>query len=180
MKEEIQVPRDPVTKQNKDVTKKIEDWLLNLFSENPSEPYHTKELLELVRREFSHEYGLELEAHTAWALDFLHFNNMIKRVAPGTYESIDGPDPVHTERETGHAPEGEFSGRGFNVKKLDKATGTPFRQKYGKAELSVKMLKNMGKNEDEVRNILTDSGNFDPVAVKLALKKIFHQGETLE
>ena len=179
MNEDITVPRDQATdKQNKDVTKKIQDWLLDLFSENPSEPYHTKELLTLVKREFAQEYGYELEAHTAWALDMLHFNNMIKRVAPATYESIDGTDPVHTERETGHSPEGEFSARGFDVKKLEKATGTPFRQKYAKAELSVKMLKNMGYNEERI--LAATQKDFDPVAVKLAIKKLFHQGETLE
>ena len=111
----IEVPRDKKPKDDQ-VTKDIENYILSIFSENEEYPYTNKELVSMVKRKFSSKYGNDLESHTAWARDMLFFNKLIKRVGPGIYQADSGPDEVYTERETGHAPEGEFANRGYNTK----------------------------------------------------------------
>ena len=174
----IEVPRDPNI-GNKNVTKEIESYLLDKLSSEPDQPWTKKELTGMVKRRFSGKYGDDLESHTAWALDMLHFNKLVKRVAPGTFESIDGPDDVFTERETGHAPEGEFVARGYDTRDTSNPrNSSDFRHELGKADLSVKMLKNMGKSKKDIE-LMLNSGEkpFNSVAVKLALKKYFEGAE---
>jgi hypothetical protein len=174
----INVPRDPNIGNNR-VTKDIESYLLDLFSDHPEDPHSYKELNSRVKRKFSSTYGDDLLPHTKWAIDTLHFNKLIKRVAPGVFESIDGPDEVYTERETGHAPEGPMATRGYNVTSKETSrfkSKSDFNLELDKALLSVRMLKNMGKTRTEVESMLL-SGNFNPVTSKLALKKIFDAGE---
>lgn len=178
----IQVPRDPNI-GNKAVTKEIETFLLNRLSEDPEQPWTTKELVSSAKRRFSGKYGDDLDAHVAWALDMLHFNKLIKRVAPGTFESIDGPDEIFTERETGHAPEGEFVHRGYDTRDTSHPRNKKdFRHELNKADLSVKMLKNMGKSKEDIHAMLSSGDKpFNSVAVKLALKKYFEGADaTLE
>jgi hypothetical protein len=172
----IEVPRDPNI-GNKKVTKDIENYLLSIFAEDEEIPYTTKELISMVKRKFGSKYGDDLQSHTSWALDFLHFNKIIKRVGPGLWESSDGPDEIYTERETGHAEEGEFSHRGYNVRDTSHPKNKiDFNHEMAKADLSVKMLKNMGKNKEQVESALTSAG-FNPVCLKLAIKKYFESAD---
>jgi hypothetical protein len=137
------------------------------------EAFTYKELKGMVKRQFRTKYGDDLDAHVAWAIDKLHFNNDIKRVAPGTFESANGPDEVYTERETGHAQPGEHAGRGYNVKGVPRIRNKKeFNAELSKAMLSVKMLKNMGHNAVKILGELPPE-RFNPVAVKLAIKKYF-------
>lgn len=170
----IEVPRDPNI-GNKNVTKEIESFLLDKLSAEPDQPWSVKELTMMAKRRFSNKFGDELTPHVSWAVDMLHFNKLIKRVAPGTWESIDGPDEVFTERETGHAPEGEFVARGYDTRDTSNPRNkADFRHEMSKADLSVKMLKNMGKSREDIHKMLTSSEKpFNSVAVKLALKKYF-------
>ncbi len=173
MKEALTVPRDPNI-GNKHVTKDVESYLLDSFSDNPEETFTIKEIQSMVGRKFRSMYGDDLKAHAAWALDMLHYNGLIKRVAPGTFESIDGPDEVYTERETGHAPEGEFSNRGKNTKGIVPiGSRKEFNQEIGKALVSARMLKNMGKDEHQISGLMTHD-KFNPVATKIALKQVFN------
>ena len=171
--ETIEVPRDPGI-GNPNVTVDIEKYLYQIFSDDMENAFSYKELASMVKRQFRSQYGDDLVPHVAWALDKLHFNNDIKRVAPGTFESANGPDEVYTERETGHAEPGQHAGRGYNVK------GTPrlrskkeFNAELRKSLLSVKMLKNLGKNSEQILKDLTPERNFNQVAVKMAIKQIF-------
>ena len=170
----IEVPRDP-TIGNKGVTKDIESFLLDLLSDNPDEPYHLKDLSLMVNRRFAMKYGDDLAYHIARAIDMLTFNKMAKKVAPNTWESIDGPDD-EMERTGGYAPEGEFAHRTYKVGAADTSHIKKFNDEIKKAELSVKMLKNMGQSRDQAQQNLLNSGNFHPVAVKLAIKKSFALG----
>ena len=172
MKEnEIQVPRAEIG--NKNVSKDIETYLLDIFSQDEANAFTYKELKGMVKSKFGSKYGDDLDVHVNWALDMLHFNNLIKRVAPGTFQSIDGPDDVYTERETGHSPEGEFSNRGKNVKGVVKiGSKSDFNKELGKAVISVRMLKNLGHSEERIKSELP-SDKFNSVAVKLAIKQIF-------
>jgi hypothetical protein len=174
----ISVPRDP-NLENKNVTKDIEQYLIDLFSKNEDEPFHNKELLVKIRRKFAAKYGWGLDVHLAWALDALHFNQLIKRVAPGTFEAISGPDDVYSERETGHAPEGEFSKRGYNVYVKQgygdsESSKQAFNAEMRKVEISVKMLKNLGWSAQQIQDELNKfPDKFKPVLIKLAIKRIF-------
>ncbi len=172
----IEVPRDP-NLGNKNVTKEIENYLLDKFSEDENQPYTKKELVGMIKRKFSGKFGDDLGPHTNWALDMLHFNKLIKRVAPGTFESVDGPDDIYTERETGHSPEGEFSPRGYDIRDTSRPKNkADFNHEMAKTDLSVKMLKNMGKTKEQIGAALT-TANFNPVALKLTLKKYFEGAE---
>ncbi len=177
--ERIEVPRDI---SDKKITKHIENYLLDIFSENNEDPFSTKELLEKVRQKFSSEYGWDLDAHVSWALDMLHANRLIKRVAPGTWEADEGPDDVYTERETGHAPEGEFVHRGKDFTKTDTSlirNKTEYNQEWFKSDFAVRTLKNMGKSEEDIKTMLrSGSEPFNAVTVKLALKKYFQGVES--
>lgn len=167
----IQVPRDDIS--NKNVTKEIESLLLNTISDNPEEAFTYKELKSLAKSKLGAKYGDGLDAHVGWALDMLHFNNMVKRVAPGTFQSVDGPDEVYTERETGHAGEGEFSNRGKNVKGIVRVgSKSEFNKELSKSLVSVRLLKNMGHSESQIISELPPD-KFNPVAVKLAVKQMF-------
>ena len=170
--DQIQVPRDS-TVGNKGVTKAIEDYIFDILAAAPEEPFHTKDLFKKVQRKLASQYGDDLLPHTAWALNMLAFNKLAKKVAPGTWESSDGPDD-EIERIGGYAPEGEFARRSYKVYgPISSSDRQNFRQESGKAEMSAKMLKNMGKSRDQVLSDLTNSGNFHPIALKLAVKKIF-------
>ena len=166
----IEVPRNK--KPEEHVTKEIENYLLDLIAEDSYQPFHVKELLQLVKDKFYRKYPQDLDAHVAWALDALHFNNLIKRVAPGTYESIDGPDDVYSERETGHSSEGApYKGRGYNVKGIPRiGNRSEFNRALGMTRFGVKTLKNMGKKDDEIEKLMVTQGTHNPVVVKLALK----------
>ena len=174
--EPIEVPREKDTSDKK-VTREIEDYLLDIFSESTDEPFSRKELMEKVRSKFSSEYGWDIEAHVAWALDMLHANHLIKRVAPGTWEADEGPDDVYSERETGYAPEGEFAQRGRNFYLQDTSeikNKTEWNHEFSKSDLSVKMLKNLGKSEKDIEEYLSAGEHpYNRVALKVALKKHF-------
>lgn len=171
----IEVPRD---KKDSKVTRDIENLILDIIAGHPEEPFHFKEILARVRAKYAGVHGWDLEAHTSYALDMIHTNNLIKRVAPNTYESPEGPDDVYSERATGHAPEGEFVGRGRDFTGRDTSgikNKTEWNHELSKADLSVKMLKNMGKGEEAIEEMLLSSTTpFNRVAVKVALKKYFH------
>jgi hypothetical protein len=164
---------------NRNVTRDVENYLLNVFSENPDQPFTNRELISMVKRKFSSVYGNDLDGNVVWALDAMHFNKLTKRVAPGTWESIVGPDAIFTERETGYAPAGEFIRRGYDTKNITHPKNKgEFKSEIDKADLSIKMLKNMGKSEDEIKSMLQSGETpFNPVAVKLSLKKHFHGSE---
>ena len=171
----IAVPRD--NPEDKKVTRDVEAYLLDMFSVNNEEPFTFKEVLGSVRSKFSSVYGWDLEAHVAWALDMLHTNHLVKRVGPGVWEADEGPDDVYSERETGYAPEGEFVHRGknFNVKDTSRFRNkVEYNQELFKAEFLVKTMKNMGKTEEDIYAMLQSGGTpFNPVAIKIALKKHF-------
>ena len=170
----IEVPRDKNI-GNKTITKEIENYLLDKFVEDIAQPWTRKELISTVKRKFSAKFGDDLEAHVAWALDMLHFNKIVKRVAPGTFESADGPDEVYTERETGHASDGEYAHRGYDTRDTSRPKSkSDFSHELSKTDLSVKMLKNMGKDKNAVQSMLSSSENpFNPVALKLSLRKYY-------
>lgn len=168
----IEIPRDPGI-GNKNVTKEIENYLLDIFSQSPDEPFSVKELVAMTKKKFSGKYGDDLQPHVNWAKDMLFFNKLIKRVAPGVFESIDGPDEIYSERETGHAPEGEFVGRGFDTRDTSHPKNkTEFNHEMFKADFGVRTLKNMGKSKEEVAAALL-AANFNRVTLKLALKKYY-------
>lgn len=168
----IQVPRDPNI-GNKGVTKAIEDFLFDILASDPEEPFHTKDLFRKVKRKFSSQYGDDLLSHTAWALNMLAFNRLAKKVAPATWESVDGPDE-EIERIGGYAPEGEFARRSYKVYgPMSSSDKRNFKHETDKAEVSVKMLKNMGRTPEEIIASLNSEKGFHPVAVKLAVKKAF-------
>lgn len=169
----IEVPRDKNI-NNKHITKDVEAFLLDIFSADAAEAYTYKELRAMANTKFRSTYGIDLKAHVSWAIDMLHYNSLIKRVAPGTFESVDGPDDVYTERETGHAPEGEFSNRGKNTSGVKRDIGTrkEFNAELSKSLWTVKMLKNLGRSKDEILDTLPPT-EYNPVALKLAIKQIF-------
>jgi len=174
----IEVPRDQKPK-DEHVTKEIEEYLFDLFAAEPEVPYTKKELYSMVRRKFGGKWGDDLKPHVNWAANKLDFNKLIKKVAPGTYENIDGPDDEYMERETGYAPEGEFAGRSFDVRK---DTSKPrnredFKHEMFKSDFGVRTLKNLGKSREEVEAALL-AANFNTVCLKLALKKHFEGAET--
>ena len=171
VEEPIQVPRDK-EKHGDKVTKDIEAYLLDLFSENNEEPFPLKELTSLVRNKFSSTYGWDLAAHVAWACDMLHAN-----VAPGTWEADEGPDEVYSERETGYSPEGEFAHRGQNFNLKDTSnfkSKAEYNHELGKADWSVNMLKNSGKSAEDIKTMLSAGDHpYNLVALKIAIKKHF-------
>jgi hypothetical protein len=171
----IEVPRDKPSKEK--VSREVEDAILDIVAASPEEPFHFKELLAKIRARLAGKWGWDLETHVAYALDMLHTNSLIKRVAPNTYESPEGPDDVYSERATGHAPEGEFvqRGRDFTRDTSNPVSKSDWRHEMSKADLSVKMLKNMGKDEATIRSMLLSGDKpFNRVAVEVAIKKYFH------
>jgi hypothetical protein len=173
--DQIQVQRDS-TVGNKGVTKAIEDFIFDILAANPEEPFHTKDLFRKVQRKFAGQYGDDLLSHTGWALNMLAFNRLAKKVAPGTWESADGPDD-EIERLGGYAPEGEFARRSYKVYgPMSSKDRQNFRDELSKAETSANMLKNMGDSREVVLQKLTSSGNFHPVASKIAIKNVFQIG----
>jgi len=172
----IEVPRDRKISDKK-VSHDVENYILDIISETIDEPFTFKELLEMVRNKYQSEYGWDLEGHVSWALDILHANNLVKRVAPNTYEAPEGPDDVYSERATGYAPEGEFVPRGRDFTKQDTShfeNKDEYRHELSKAEWSVNMLKNMGKNEEDIETmLLVGEHPYNRVALKVALKKHF-------
>lgn len=173
--EKIEVPRS-ATVGNKGVTKAIEDYIFDILAARPEEPFHTKDLFTMARRKFSGQYGDDLLPHTAWALNMLAFNKLAKKVAPGTWESYDGPDD-EIERSGGYAPEGEFARRSYRVYgPITPQQRQEFKHSTDKAETSVKMLKTSGMSKDQILSALTAEKGFHPVAVKIAVKKYFQIG----
>lgn len=164
-------------KSNPEITKKIESIILDLVSKNEMESYSIEDFEHFIKKDFGDEYeGVDIKAHVAWALDMLHANNLVKRVGPGIWQSIDGPDNVYSERSTGYAPEGEFARRGKNfLQKMSPTARKEFNKDVKTAEVSVKMLRNAGYDEQKVFDALTKGSTtkFNPVAVKVAIRKIF-------
>ena len=168
----IEVPRDE--KLNNHVTKDIENYLLDLFAQDPEQPFTRKEMLYWTKKKFGGQYGNDLEPHVSWALNMLDYNKLIKKVAPGTYESVDGPDDEFQERETGYSPEGEFQHRSHDT---TRDTSKPknkedFKHEMFKSDFGARTLKNLGKDEAQVEAAMMAAG-FNPVCIKLALKKYF-------
>lgn len=173
--DQIQVPRD-ATVGNRGVTKAIEDYVFDILAAYPEEPFHTKDLFRKVHRKFSRDYGDDLLSHTAWALNMLAFNRLAKKVAPGTWESADGPDD-EIERMGGYAPEGEFARRSYKVYgPMSTKNKQEFKWATDKAESSVTILKNAGDSREVILDKLSLEKGFHPIAVKLAIKKMFPIG----
>ena len=166
----IEVQRQPKVTH---VTNKIEDFLLEIFNSEPEVAYHQKELLTMIRMEYSHEFGWELEAHVARALDKHHCNNFIKRVAPATFESINGPDEIYSERETGHMPEGETVHRPFNVHLREQQnkfrSQKEFNEAVRKTESSVGILRLNKMTDQQISDSLIQAG-FNHLIVKKVLR----------
>jgi len=166
----IEVPRLPRITH---VTNKIEKYLLDLFEAEPDTAYHQKELLTMVRMEYSDEFGWELEAHVSRALDKHHCNNDIKRVAPATFESVYGPDDVYSERETGHMPLGETAQRPFNVHLREQQnkfrSQKEFNEAVRKTESSVSILRDNKMTDQQISDSLIQAG-FNHLIVKKVLR----------
>ena len=156
---------------NPAITKKLESFLFDFFVDCP-EPFHLKEIVQTVKEKLSSEYQVKWENYVVWTLDLFHCNNLIKRVAPGTYESVDGPDDVYSERETGHVGEGEYVRRSVNFKGgIGKSyTKKLFNQELEKCEMAVSLLK-VNHDKDWIKVSLLKA-DFHPVAVKLSLRGI--------
>lgn len=164
-------------RSNPEITKKIESFLLDTLTDNPNEIYSTKDLEALVKTQFQTQYqGVDVLPHVSWAVDMLHSNQMIKRVGPGQWQSVDGSDPVYSDRSTGYAPEGEFSRRGRNfLNSLGITDRKKFNREVDKATVSAKILKTAGMNEEQIYDALakSDGTQFHPVAIKIAIRKVF-------
>ena len=92
---------------NPEITKVVESILLDFISENPTGAFKNADLEDEVRSKLGDKYqGVNILPHVSWALDMLHSNRMVKKIGPGVWQSIDGPDPVYAERQTGYSPEG--------------------------------------------------------------------------
>lgn len=162
---------------NPEITKKIESFLLDLVTEHPNEVYSAKDLESLVSSHLNSQYpGVQLTSHVPYAMNMLWSNQMVKLVGPNQWQSVDGPDPVYKERPGGYAPEGEFARRGKNfLSSMGTSDRKKFNQEVEKASISAKMLKNAGMDEKQVYDALAKGGStqFHPVAIKMAIKKVF-------
>ena len=166
-------------KANQGITKELELVLLDILTDHKNDAYHPTELAKLAKEKMSDKYkNVDMTGHITYALDMLHSNHMVKRVGSNIWQSIDGPDPVYSDRVTGYAPEGEYVKRGKNF--LGNMSGTErkkFNTDLSSAETSVKMLKRAGMTQQQqVYDAIIKSENgtkFNPVAVKVAIKRIF-------
>jgi hypothetical protein len=161
---------------NERITKEVESILLDIFSDNPIESYPAKDLVDMVANKISDKYrGIDLASYVNWAADLLYSNRLIKKVGPNIWQSIDGPDPIYADRSTGYAPEGEFAPRGKNFlsSNMSPTDRKQFNSDFRKAEVSVKMLKTVGMTPKETFDALKETNNFNMIAVKIAIKKIY-------
>jgi hypothetical protein len=136
-----------------------------------------------VKSDYSH---MDLEAHVAFALDMLHANRIVKRVAPRTWEADSGPDEPDSERLTGYAPEGEFAHRGRDFSRTAGVknakpgmTQKEYNHMYGMADLSVKYFQKAGKTPEEIIKTLDAAPSFmgkifARVAIRMAVKDNFN------
>jgi hypothetical protein len=167
----------PEARTNPEITKQIESALLDVISENPTKVYDSEHLEQSIRPKIGNQFsGVNILAHIGWALDMLHTNRFVKKVGPALWQSVDGPDPVYAERQTGYSPEGEFTRRGRNFYgDMDDKSRKKFNLDVGGAESSVKLLKNAGMDEKQIYDTLMSSTGtkYNPVAIKVAIRKVF-------
>jgi hypothetical protein len=164
-------------RENPGITKEIEPILLDIITANPNDSFTDKNLEPLVKNKISDKYkGVDILSHISLALDMLHSNKFVKRIGPGIWQSVDGPDPVYSDRSTGYSPEGEFARRGKNfLGSMGTSERKKFNQDVSGAEVSVKMLKSAGLSEKQIFDSLTKTSatKFNPVAIKVAIRKVF-------
>lgn len=162
-------------KANDRITIDVENILLDIFSDNPTLPLTVGELVVKVKTKLPEKYkNVNVDAHVNWALDMMHANNLIKRVGPATWEAVEGPDDVYSQRATGHAGEGEFANRGKNFTgSSGSMTRQSFNQQYQKALTSAKLLKSAGFSQSDAEKAMLNAGGFHSVAVKAAVKMVY-------
>jgi hypothetical protein len=165
------------SRTNPEITKQIESALLDIISENPTKVYDSEQLEHEIRPKMGNQFsGVNILTHIGWALDMLHTNRFVKKVGPALWQSVDGPDPVYAERQTGYSPEGEFTRRGKNfLGTMSSTERKKFNLDVGGAESSVKLLKNSGMDEKEIYDTLANNTGtkYNPVAIKVAIRKVF-------
>lgn len=170
----ISVPRDNPT--NTGVCKAVEEAVLTIIVSDPEDAFHVKDLTKMVNRRLSKKFG-ELANHVMHAVDQFLANNLIKRVAPSTYQSVDGPDEVYSERASGHVPEGApYEARPKNYTNNPTVPSARrralFNQELRKVEASIGILQRTTMTAEEIKTALLGSGNFNPVAVKFCVRQI--------
>jgi hypothetical protein len=172
----IEVPRD--NPKNNGVCADVENFILDIFTKDPNECHHIKEITLRVVKKFADKYAGIGHNHVMHAVDQFFANSLIKRVAPSTFEAIEGPDDEYSERMTGHVPEGEpYAKRpkNYTANPLSPANKqrANFNRELSKAQTSVKILRGCKDMTDEkILAALIETKNFNPVAVKIALKTV--------
>lgn len=165
------------TRSNPEITKEVESILLDLISDNPNNAYTNKQLEQDIKNKLGNKYaGVDILPHVSWALDMLHSNRLVKKIGPGLWQSVDGPDAVYADRQTGYSPEGEYTKRGKNfLQNMGATERKKFNRDVNGAEVSVKMLKQAGLDEKQIFDSLVKNQGtkFNPVAIKVAIRKVF-------
>jgi hypothetical protein len=165
-------------RSNPNITNEIEPALLDIISENPTKVFTNKQLEQEVRPKIDPKFqSVNITTHVAMGMNSLFGNQFVKKVGPGLWQSIDGPDPVYAERRTGYAPEGEYVRRPGNFYTDMDANGRKnFNLDVKGAESSVKLLKQAGYDEKKIYDtLINNSGGtkYNPVAIKVAIRKVF-------
>lgn len=169
----ISVPRENVN--NTGVCKAVEEMVLTLIVSDPENAFHVKDIARKVNRKLGRIYG-ELGYHVTRAVDQFFANRLIKRVAPSTFQSVDGPDEEYSERLSGHVPEGEpYATRPANYTNNPTVPSARrqalFNQELRKVEASVGILQQSKMTLEQIKTTLLNSGNFNPVAVKFCCRQ---------
>ncbi|SRR6266404_4184233 len=170
----ILVPRENVG--NPGVCKAVEEMVLTIIVSDEEDAFHVKDITRIVNRKLARQFG-ELAYHVVRAVDQFLANNLIKRVAPSTYQSVDGPDEVYSERASGHVPDGApYEPRPKNYTNNPKVPSARrrviFNQELRKVEASIGILQRCKMTTEQIKTSLLDSGKFNPVAVKYCVKQI--------
>lgn len=170
----ISVPRDNPT--NTGVCQAVEEAVLTIIVSDPEDAFHVKDITRKVNRMLARKFG-ELGNHVMHAVDQFFANNLIKRVAPSTYQSVDGPDEIYSERASGHVPEGaEYEPRPKNYTKDHTVPSARrraiFNQELRKVESSIGILQRTAMTVEQIKTSLLESGKFNPVAVKFCMRQV--------
>ena len=170
----ISVPRDNPT--NTGVCHAVEEAVLTIICADPEDAFHVKDLTRKVNRMLARQFG-ELGYHVVRAVDQFFANRLIKRVAPSTFQSVDGPDEEYSERLSGHVPEG--AGYEPRPKNYTNNSTVPsarrralFNQELRKVESSIGILQRTKMTAEEIKTALLGSGKFNPVAVKFCMRQV--------
>lgn len=170
----ISVPRENVG--NTGVCKAVEEVVLTIIVTDPENAFHIKDLTKMTSRKLARQFG-ELGYHVVRAVDQFLANNLIKRVAPSTYQAADGPDEVYSERASGHVPEGApYEKRPKNYTNNQTVPSARrraiFNQELRKVEASIGILQRCNMTPEQIKTSLLESGKFNPVAVKFCVGQI--------